>query len=359
MAGLTLSNNQKIDFTIIPNNFIDNYIGNANGEFVKVYLYLLRCSENPPHNFSLFTIADRMNLTESDVLRALKYWEQQGLVKIRYSSQNVIQSIVLCETGTLTSSSSQQHLEQVSPLPSTLNQVALTSAPTLKDTSSEKKTPSSKDMDICRELGLIAEQYLKKTLTSDELDKIMYFYDTLHFSADLIEYLFEHCVTIGNKHFRYIETVATAWADQGITTVKQAKEEGQQYRREYFAILKSFGIQNRAPIDMEVEYMKRWMDEYHFTTDIIHEACQRTISKTGKPTFAYADTILKNWKEQGILAKRDIVKSDNAHYAMQNNQITEKEKTTRQQPRPAARFNNFEQREEYNFNELEKQLNCT
>lgn len=343
MAGLTLSGSQQINVTLISNEFIDHYMGDANGEFVKVYLYLLRCMAKTPEDFSLHMIADQMNLTERDVNRALKYWEQKGLMKLNAGQQGVIHSISLLEAKAFP--------KTVSAGPS--NDVAV---------SLEEPLPSPSDKDaenlmLCRELGLIAEQYLKRTLNSDEINKIMYFYEHLHFSADLIEYLFDHCVTIGNRNFRYIESVATSWADQGITTVKQAKAEGQHYRREYFAILKAFGIQNRVPIDLEVQYMKKWLDDYHFTTEVIHEACQRTITKTGKPTFAYADSILKNWKEHGILAKRDIAALDKAHYARQANPA-DKDKNTRQ-PRPAARFNNFEQREEYDFNQLEKQLNCT
>lgn len=36
---------------------------------------------------------------------------------------------------------------------------------------------------------------------------------------------------------RYIETVALAWADEGITTVTMAKEANSRYAKEYFTIL--------------------------------------------------------------------------------------------------------------------------
>lgn len=347
MAGVTLLSKQQTEATMISNHFIDHYMGDANGEFVKVYLYLLRCIHKTPEDFSLLIIADQMNLTERDVLRALKYWEQKGLVKLEKDKEGAVQSIVLKEQDM----SARQPRNPYETEQKVSGGEKAAEAGFYPD-------ENSQDMAVCRELGLIAEQYLKRTLHSDELQKIMYFYENLHFSADLIEYLFEHCVTIGNKSFRYIESVATAWADQGITTVKQAKAEGQQYRREYFAILKAFGIQNRSPIDLEIQYMKKWLDQYHFTPEVIYEACQRTISKTGKPTFAYTDSILKNWKEHGILAKRDIAALDSAHYAQKNSKGAEKDKPVRQ-TRPAARFNNFEQRAEYDFEQLEKQLNCT
>lgn len=355
MAGLTLLSNQRSDVTLISNLFIDHYMCDANGEFVKVYLYLLRCIKKTPKDFSLLMIADCLNLTERDVLRALRYWEQKDLITVDVDRHGVVQSILLNEMNKTNTNNKVTYGSNKEPISTQVHKTTY-----VKEVSKTLDSQPSPNTTICRELGLIAEQYLKRPLNSNEIAKIMYFYDNLHFPADLIEYLFEHCVTIGNNSFRYIESVATSWADRNITTVKQAKEEGQQYRREYFAILKSFGIQNRTPIDLEVQYMKKWLDDYHFTTEVIREACQRTISKTGKPTFAYADTILKNWRDHGILAKRDIAALDNAHYAKKLSKQTDKDKpSTRQVARPAARFNNFEQREEYDFNQLEKQLNNT
>lgn len=348
MSGLTLTSTQPTSVTILSNNFIDNYMCNANGEFVKIYLYLVRCTQQVPEHFSLRLIADKMNLTESDILRALRYWEQEGLLRLTTDGNMQVQSIVVTEppvaasTATMTAATQ----EVVTPAVSASTTKVATVQPLVRRAEPE----------VIQELALIAEQYLKRQLTSMDLSKIAYFYEDLQFSPELIEYLLEHCVTNNNRSIRYIESVAISWADKGITTVEQAIAEGQHYRREYFAILKAFGISNRQPIDTEVEYMRKWLDEYHFTTEVISEACQRTITKTGNPVFAYADSILKNWKEQGILAKRDIAASDMAHHAKQQaKQIAAKENT--RPVRSATKFSNFEQRGGYDFDQLEKQLN--
>lgn len=55
------------------------------------------------------------------------------------------------------------------------------------------------------QLLFIAEQYLGKTLSPSEISRILYFYQELHFSADLIEYLIEYCVSKGSKSIRYME----------------------------------------------------------------------------------------------------------------------------------------------------------
>ena len=72
MATITLQNSSLMEVTILSNTFIDNYMPEANGEFVKVYIYLLRSLSNAPVSFSLEQMADRLLCTERDILRALK-----------------------------------------------------------------------------------------------------------------------------------------------------------------------------------------------------------------------------------------------------------------------------------------------
>ena len=70
MKTLTLKNKFQTNATLLPNDFIDNYMVNANGEFIKVYLFLLRHAEDDNPALTLSMIADCLNNTEKDILRA-------------------------------------------------------------------------------------------------------------------------------------------------------------------------------------------------------------------------------------------------------------------------------------------------
>ena len=50
----------QVDATLVSNEFIDRYLAEASGEYVKVYLYLLRHKDEP---VSLERIADGLNHT--------------------------------------------------------------------------------------------------------------------------------------------------------------------------------------------------------------------------------------------------------------------------------------------------------
>ena len=82
MDYITISTESKETFSLISNHFIDYYMTDANGEFVKVYLYLVRLmsSKSP---VSVAGIADHFNLTEKDICRAIRYWISEDVFLIQ------------------------------------------------------------------------------------------------------------------------------------------------------------------------------------------------------------------------------------------------------------------------------------
>ena len=63
MKTITISTENSETYSSISNFFIDYYMTDANGEFVKVYLYLIRLL-NSKQQISVAEIADHFNLTE-------------------------------------------------------------------------------------------------------------------------------------------------------------------------------------------------------------------------------------------------------------------------------------------------------
>ena len=58
MMTLKLKNKFQANATLVTNDFIDNYMASANGEFVKVYLFLLRHLDDTCPSITVSTIAD-------------------------------------------------------------------------------------------------------------------------------------------------------------------------------------------------------------------------------------------------------------------------------------------------------------
>lgn len=345
MKTLTLRNRFQGNSTIIENDFIDHYMTKANGEYVKVYLLLLRYLNDPNTSLTISKMADCLECTEKDILRALKYWSKAGLLKIDYDDVENICGLTIGQ-GSFEAEQTPGAEPDEPAVPEPLN------VKSKKDSVAEKTKRTSASQDKLRQLYFVAEQYIGKPLSVSEIQKINYFFDTLNFSTDLIEYLIEYCVENGHKSMRYIESVAHAWADEGISTVSEAKSNSSLYHKTCFAVLKAFGISGRNPAPIEVNYIKKWTDEYGFTLDIVLEACNRTISNTSKPDFKYADSILKNWLSQEVHHLSDITRLDTTH---RQEQTSKKKSTAKPVMISNNRFNNFEGRS-YDISSLEQQL---
>ena len=376
MGMITLENTSPREVTVLTNTFIDHYMPQANGEFVKVYIYLLRVITQVSAAFTLEHLADKLQCTERDILRALNYWNTAGLLTMETGFDGEISRIVLhspgmkafSESAAASSIPQMQTAEQPIPvsaaeetsvsqtLPETRPAVSESAEPVVSKsgTLTPERIKELKENDEIITLLYITEQYLSKTLTPTEMQKILFFYDELKLSAELIEYLIEYCVGRNHKSMRYIETVALAWAKEGITTVEMAKNAASRYSKDYFTILKSLGITNRSPVDTEITMMDTWMKEYGFTMDIIQEACSRTILQTGQPSFQYADKILSGWQKKKVHNLNDIQLLDAEHKKRKMEKAAAASSTKSASSAP-NRFNNFQQRE-YNFEEYEKRL---
>lgn len=322
MKKLTLTNPVQNNTTVLENAFIDQYMVKANGEYVKVYLLLLRHLGSSGKPLSVSEIADLLDDTEKDVIRALNYWKKQGLLEYETGEDGV--------SGSFDASAS-----------------AGKSAPRSAHVPDIRKFKSRKEF---KELLFVAEQYLGKTLSATDIDAITYFYEKLQMPAELIEYLIEYCVENGHKSIHYIQKVALSWHEQGITTVDQAKTSSILYNKNCYSILNAYGIKGRAPASSEIAYIRKWNEEYAFTLDIILEACDRTMNAIHQPSFDYTDSILKKWHTGNVRNLSDIT-------ALDERFAREREQKRKQTAKPAAnnKFNNFENRS-YDMNDLERKL---
>lgn len=174
MKTFTLKNKFQTNATLVANDFIDHYMVQANGEFVKVYLFLLRHLDNAGSSLTVSAVADCLNNTENDILRAFKYWESKGLLQMECDAEGHV-----CE------------LELIQ-IPQTQAQIPITAAkkPSASVVSVKPATPKAVAASVSRpaahadaakaqkqlkSLLFIAEQYLGKTLTKTDMDAITYF----------------------------------------------------------------------------------------------------------------------------------------------------------------------------------------
>lgn len=406
MTAINISSDIATSFTTVSDIFIDQYMPKANGEFVKVYLYLLRATGSGAGIATISEIADHFSNTEADIVRALNYWASEGILQVQTGADGQITGINLCslavsgiqaaqsnmQSGVINNAAqnnlqsgvvnnaTQNNLQNgvadnaAQNISSADSQVQDSVVEKLKNQATDKPAPSQKEYTLdeikefrknpdISELFFIIETYLKHTLSSTDTNMVLYWLDELHFSTDLVEYLVEYCITKGHSSLRYMNKVALGWADAGIKTVDQAKDDAAAHSQIYYSVMKALGITGRNLVDSEVSLINKWVGEYGFDIELVKAACSKTISAIQKPSFEYTDSILTNWRKKDVHTLKDVEVLD-ANFAKANkatvsgssqgaNAANGFSKPKNNNSNSKNKFNNFNQRNN-DYDKLEK-----
>ena len=406
MTAINISSDIATSFTTVSDIFIDQYMPKANGEFVKVYLYLLRATGSGAGIATISEIADHFSNTEADIIRALNYWASEGILQVQTGADGQIIGINLCSLSVSGMQAAQSNIQSAvadnaaqnnlqngvvnNATQNNLQNGVVNNAAQnistanirmqdsvvekLKSQTPDKAASSQKEYTLdeikefrknpdISELFFIIETYLKHTLSSTDTNMVLYWLDELHFSTDLVEYLVEYCITKGHSSLRYMNKVALGWADAGIKTVDQAKDDAAAHSQIYYSVMKALGITGRNLVDSEVSLINKWVGEYGFDIELVKAACSKTISAIQKPSFEYTDSILANWKKKDVHTLKDVEVLD-ANFAKANkasatgssqgtNAANGSSKPKSNNSSSKNKFNNFNQRNN-DYDKLEK-----
>ena len=282
----------------LPMEFINKYMISANATYVKVYLYgLAKCYEGED-DVSNATIAEALDILETDVSKAWRYWKKVGLVHSEGKGILVFDAV---GTDIVKEESPKTDIPKESP----------------------EKTKNASMKDISKAMGInpkmketvtMAEQLLKKPLTQREITSLYSFMQDYSMTQEMVLLLLEYCVTMDKTNFSYIEKVADGWREQGITTLAEATKVLNRLNKEVRMqkkCKKIFGL-DRELSQTELNYIARWVSELSMSEAMIRTAYEKTVTNTGKISMPYMNTILKSWFEKGIKTVSQIQEKESA-----------------------------------------------
>lgn len=185
---------KNIEYTPISNIFIDKFMADSRGEYLKVYLLALRYCVSGEIGVNSTTIASTLHLLESDVMNAWTYWSNKGVINMVEIDTKGNYSIEFVD---LTNSIDNED--------NALNLL------------SELKNDSIKDMmeDI--------QTLLSRPLSTKEMTMYLGWQKDFNFPPELILLLIQYSVSKGKTDYRYIEKIAISWHDNNIKEVDDAQ----------------------------------------------------------------------------------------------------------------------------------------
>ena len=418
MDHILLCTNHIPPITTIYNSFIEDYMPAANGSYVKVYLYIAKCLQAKESNFSISSLADQLENTEKDILRALMYWEKKGLMSLnrdkatgeilglemlipfaerdfdtyentaKESAASLGVDSDLSETGALNrrnsdlseagaldrrnsdfsetdAANTSTYESSGTDAPSNVNSDVHRASNSAQENNSSAVKPIQVPPEQIQELSAnedfvwvcnVVESYLERPMKPTEIQLITYLYGTLHFSRELILHLYDYCISMGKTACNYIQTVALSWHEQGIKTPEQAQNASVRYLASYNAVSKALGL-GRGLAEIEKKYVDHWQNDWNMDLSVILEACNRTVLKLHHADFKYTEGILSHWNEQNVRTLQGVEQSD-LHYAQTKEQKEKKKPSTSGKQTPRNQFQNFKQRDvsSEELQELERKL---
>lgn len=268
--------------TNVENIFINEYLTQAPGDFVKVYLFALMYADFDMH-MTNETIAKHLGMADEDILKAWTYWEKLGVVKKHYEKPG------------------DKFRYQVEFL-------------NLKELAYGKKTKSRKadagipdrlkelmDNDTIKNMYSEIERITGRLFEGREPAEILSWITDYNAGPEMIVYAYSYCVRKKNhSNHKYVAAVVKEWVNQGLKTVDQIEdylEETDNRHYLYKRVLRALGFLRNAT-EEEKRIMDTWFEQMGFGIDRVLEACKKTTG-ISNPNINYINSVLKAWNNGG------------------------------------------------------------
>lgn len=300
--------------TNIPDVFFTEYLSQASGDFVKVYLYIFFLSKYNK-DIKINDLSKKLELPLKTIQDAIKYWEDNGLL-IRKNQGFIVVNL--------------QELE--------LNKVykpkISMSADDIKKISESKSRATAIDT--------INNEFFQGVMSPSWYSDIDLWFKKYGFEEEVMIALFRYCFNKSALHRSYISTVAESWYKNKIKTFSDLDayyEKQEKVKTISNAIRKKLRL-SRNLSEYEEAYVFKWHITYGYDMDIIEIALKKTTSKFN-PSFEYIDKILSDWHEKGLKSVDKIL----AYIENQKNKPVQKPENNKKTPTFSQRnytdLNNF------------------
>ncbi len=254
--------------TAVENLFLQEFMPNAPGDYVKVYLYgLMQCCYPAMAEPSLEKFAHSLGMSTAEVKKAFSYWSKKGL---------------LCEDK----KGNVQYLNVRSAL------------------FGGKMAAESDQLYEHAELAnRLAEVSKGRNFAPNEYELIYDMVDSGRFDEEAVVLLVGDAIQQYGKKLTQtrLKALIKEWTQKNLHTDARARQEilGQGLRRSPAnKILAQLGIGGRTVTEGEQQLYEKWTGEWGFSHAAIVEA-QREMTSARNPNFKYLDRVLESKREQG------------------------------------------------------------
>ena len=300
--------------TNLPDVFITEYLSEAPGDYVKVYLYMLFLSKYSK-DIKLNDLSKKIAVPLNIIQEAIKYWEE-------------VEAITKKGTGYIVNNIQEIELNKLYSPKLTI--------------SKESVQNMEKDKSRSNAIEAINSMFFQGIMSPSWYSDIDLWFKKFNFDEEVMISLFRYCFEKSALHKNYVKAVAEAWYGNNIKTLtdlEEYDENNEKIKKAKKNISKKLGL-NRNLTQYEEAYVEKWIQEYKYNLEIIELALKKTTSKSN-PNFDYIDKIITDWHDRKLLNSEDV-KNYLLEFKNKTNQIKELEKKTGYQNYDQRNIDNFD-----------------
>ena len=302
--------------TEIPDVFFTEYMSEANGDFIKVYLCILFLTKYDK-DIKINDLSKKLNIPLQTIQAALAYWEEKGVL-IKKVNGYIVNNLQEIELHKLYS-------------------------PNL--TLSEEDIKKNEDSQYrAKAIECINNMYFQGIMSPAWYSDIDLWFKKYEFDEQVMISLFDYCFNKSALHKNYVKTVADAWSKNSIKTYEDLEIYYQKFEKLNKIkkdVVKKLG--RYSPLtQFEEAFIEKWVVDFGYDLKVINIALKKTTSKAN-PSFDYLDKLISDWHDRNLKKEADV-----------NNfleEMKQKKKNVKQLEKQ-TNYNNYEQRDYDNLDDL-------
>ena len=277
----------------IPCDVVQKHIKLAGSAQLKVLLWLFSQGGTP---CDAEEIAQGIGLKRADVVDAMQYWLENGLITEGAFPEPAPQPAAPEPKAEQANTPDGKNLS----LPHTPGPVV--PPPIGKPTREEVAKRGEQSPEIAWMLKE-AQQRLGRTISVSEMSTLVWLHDSEGLPPAVILMIMGYSLSQGKCNMRYIERVAINWAQEEIDTVEKAEKKLyllEQQRQAWSKVQSAFALERRSPSAKEEAMAAKWVNEWNFSPAMLRLAYDSCVDATGKFSMAYINKILEKWVKTGV-----------------------------------------------------------
>lgn len=300
--------------TSIPDVFFTEYLSQASGDFVKVYLYLYFLSKYNK-DVKINDLSKKLEMPLKTIQDAIKYWEDIGIL-IRKNQGFIVANIQEIELNKL-------YKPKITISATDIEKVA------------ENKYRA-------KAIDTINNEFFQGIMSPSWYGDIDLWFKKYAFDEEVMIALFRYCFNKSALHRSYVATVAEAWYKNKIKTFSDLDmyfQKEEKVKSIENSIKRKLRLTRNLNI-YEEAYVEKWNITYGYGMDIIEIALKKNTGKYNL-SFEYMDKLISDWHERGLKTPDQV----NAHLENQKSKPVQskqtKEEKTNYPQREYTNLNNF------------------